>query len=46
VDYLTPETLIHADDTDFLRFCQDYLDEVIGVVVPLFRDEYIYIYIN
>ena len=35
-----PETLIYADDTDFLSFCQDYLDEVMKVVVPLFKDEY------
>ena len=31
---------IYADDTDFLSFCQDYLDEVMEVVVPLFKDEY------
>ena len=35
-----PKTLIYADDTDFLRFCQDYLDEVLEVVVPLFKNEY------
>jgi hypothetical protein len=35
-----PETLIYADDTDFLSFCQDYLDEVLEVVVPLFKNEY------
>ncbi len=35
-----PETSIYVDDTDFITFCQDYLDEVIEVVVPLFKDEY------
>ncbi len=35
-----PKTLIYADDTDFLRFCQDYLDEVLEVVVPLFKNKY------
>ncbi len=28
-----PETLNYADYTDFLSFCQDYLDEVMEVVV-------------
>ncbi len=34
------ETLMYANDTDCFRFCQEYLDEVTEVLVPLFRDEY------
>ncbi len=35
--YRLPETLIYADDTDFLSLRQKYLDHD---GVPLFKDEY------
>ncbi len=41
-----PESLIRADDTDFLSFCQEYLDEVMEVVVPLFKAEYNLMIVN
>ncbi len=32
--------MLYADDTHFFSFCQDYFDEVMEVVAPLFEYEY------
>ncbi len=37
---ILPEILIYADDADFLSSFQDFLGEVVEVVVQLFKKEY------
>ena len=35
-----PESLVYADDTDFVSFVREYLDRLITVLGPLFREDF------
>ena len=38
-----PESLVYADDTDFVSFVKEYLDKLITVLGPLFREDFMLI---
>ncbi len=38
-----PESLVYADDTDFVSFVKEYLNKLITVLGPLFKEDFMLI---